>query len=373
MRYRRMPIEIESPEELGYDAIANNLSESSFSDRTLGDYEIEIDAAALLLQYGDHLGAPALREQVASEAESLGPRDVIVTAGAAAALFIVTTALLEAGDHAVVASPNYATNLETPRAIGAELEQIELRFEDGWALDLDRLEASLRPQTRLVSLTYPHNPTGAMIDRATLEELVEVVEHHGEARLLVDETYRELAYSQPLPPVAALSERAISVSSMSKTYGLPGLRIGWLACRDRELAETLLAAKEQIMICGATIDEEIAARVLAERDRILPPIRAKIEAHLAIVRSWIGAQDLFEWVEPAAGVVGFVRARSAHAFDADRFYATLLADHGTYVGPGHWFGQERRSFRLGFAWPETGELERGLAGLSAAGATATAG
>ena len=205
-----------------------------------------------------------------------------------------------------------------------------------------------------------------MIDAATLGALVEIVERHGEACLLVDETYRELAYDEPLPPVASLSERAIGVSSMSKTYGLPGLRIGWLACRDRELSETLLAAKEQIMICGATIDEEIAGRVLAERERILPPIRDKVARHLAIVRDWIGAQDVFEWVEPAAGVVGFVRVRAEREFDADAFYDRLLSEHGTYVGPGHWFGQDRRGFRLGFAWPETDELERGLAGLSAA-------
>ncbi len=361
-----MPIEIESPEELGYDAIANNLSESSFSDRTLADYGIDVDVSALLLQYGDHLGSPALREQVAADGEALAVGDVIVTAGAAAALFATATALLSAGDHALIATPNYATNLETPRAIGADLEPLELRFEDGWALDLDRLEASLRPTTRLVSVTYPHNPTGAMIDAATLDALVEIVERHGEARLLVDETYRELAYGDPLPPVASLSERAIGISSMSKTYGLPGLRIGWLACRDSELAETLLAAKEQIMICGATIDEEIAGRVLAERERILPPIRAKVARHLEIVREWIASQEVFEWVEPAAGVVGFVRVRAEHEFDVDRFYGSLLAEHGTYVGPGHWFGQDRRSFRLGFAWPETAELERGLAGLTAA-------
>jgi aspartate/methionine/tyrosine aminotransferase len=210
-----------------------------------------------------------------------------------------------------------------------------------------------------------------MIDRPTLEALVEIVDRHGGARLLVDETYRELTYGEALPPVASLSDRAIGVSSMSKTYGLPGLRIGWLACRDAELSETLLAAKEQIVICGATIDEEIAARVLESRARILPPIREKVARHLAIVRDWIGAQDVFEWVEPNAGVVGFVRVRAEHELDADRFYDTLLADHGTYVGPGHWFGQDRRSFRLGFAWPETDELGRGLTGLSAAAATAT--
>jgi aspartate/methionine/tyrosine aminotransferase len=368
VRYRRLPIEIESPEELGYDAIANNLSESSFSDRTLGDYGIDVDPSELLLQYGDHLGAPALREQVAADADALDPGDVIVTAGAAPALFIVATALLEEGDHALVASPNYATNLETPRVIGADLELLELSFENGWTLDLDELEARLRPETRLVSLTYPHNPTGAMIDAETLASAVAIVERHGNARLLIDETYRELSYGDPLPPVASLSERAIGISSMSKTYGLPGLRIGWLTCRDRELAETLLAAKEQILICGATIDEEVAGRVLIERERILPPIRSKIDRHLGLVRDWMAGQDIFEWVEPAAGVVGFVRVRAEHSFDADRFYDSLLADHGTYVGPGHWFGQDRRAFRLGFAWPETDELERGLTGLSAAAA-----
>jgi aspartate/methionine/tyrosine aminotransferase len=364
--YRRMPIEIESPEELGYDAIANNLSESSFSDMRLSDYGIDADVSELVLQYGDHLGSPALRELIAADGPPVRPDDVIVTAGAAAALFITATALLGPGEHAVIASPNYATNLETPLAIGAQVERLELRFEERWEIDVEQLEASLRPETCLVSLTYPHNPTGAMIDPHTLESIVAIVERHGSARLLVDETYRELAYGEPLPPVASLSPRAIGISSMSKTYGLPGLRIGWLACRDRELAQTLLAAKEQILICGATVDEELARRVLARREQILPAIREKVDRHLAIVRDWIADQDIFEWVEPSAGVVGFVRFRSAAEVDPDRFYDSLLAEHGTYVGPGHWFGQDRHSFRLGFAWPQTDELERGLAGLTAA-------
>ena len=363
MRYRRMPIEIESPEELGYDAITNNLSESSFSDMRLADYGIESDVGDLLLQYGDHRGHSGLRELIAAAGPPLRPGDVIVTAGAAAALFAVSTALLGEGDHALIESPNYATNLETPLALGADLEPVELRFEDNWALDVDRVAAALRPQTRLVSLTYPHNPTGAMIDPATLTAVVKLVERHGAARLLVDETYRDLSYGEALPMAASLSERAISVGSMSKTFGLPGLRIGWLACRDPELLETLLAAKEQILICGSTVDEEMAFRVLCERERILASVRDQVGRHLAVVRDWIGSQQTFEWVEPAAGVVGFPRPRPGVDLDPDRFYQSLLAEHGTYVGPGHWFGQPRTSFRLGFAWPRTDELERGLAGL----------
>lgn len=363
-----MPIEIESPEQLGYDAIANNLSESSFSDMRLADYGIDGDVSGLVLQYGDHLGLPRLREQIAADGPPLTPDDVLVTAGAAPALFVIATALLGEGDHALIEEPNYATNLETPRALGAAVETLDLRFDESWELDLDRLESALRPETKLVSLTYPHNPTGAMIDRPTLERAVEIVERHGTARLLVDETYRELAYGEPLPIAASLSERALSVSSMSKTYGLPGLRIGWIVCRDRELAETLLAAKEQILICGAAIDEELAARALEARPRILPAIREKIDRHLGIVRDWIGSQEVYEWIEPRAGVVCMPRFREGVEIDVDRFYVDLLTEHGTYVGPGHWFGQPRRSFRLGFAWPETGELERGLAGLVAAAA-----
>ena len=361
MKFRRMPIEIESPEQLGYDTIANNLSESSFSDMRLTDHGIDSDVGDLLLQYGDHLGLPRLREQVAGDAFS--PDDVLVTAGAAPALFIVASALVQPGDHIVVLRPNYATNLETPRAIGADVEYLDLSFDDGWALDPQRIADALRPDTRLVSLTYPHNPTGAMLERAELERIVEIVEAHPTARLLLDETYRELAYGDPLPQVTSLSERALGVSSMSKVFGMPGLRIGWVSCRDAELQETLLAAKEQILLAGATIDEELAARVLEARPRLLPVIREKVERHLAIVRDWIAAQETFEWVEPRAGVVGFLRFRDGVEVDSDEFYESLLRDHGTYVGPGHWFDQDRRGFRLGFAWPETSELERGLDGL----------
>ena len=370
MRYRRTAIEIEAPESLGYDAIANNLAESSFADMSLDEHGIDTEVGDLLLQYGDHRGIPALREQIASDSDAVDPDQILVTAGAAPALFIVASALLESGDHVLVQEPNYATNLETPRSLAADVEAIPIRFEDDWALDLERVEAMLRPDTRLISVTYPHNPTGAMIGAETLLRLVGIVEAHPMARLLVDETYRELAYGDPLPVAAGLSPRVISVSSMSKTYGLPGLRMGWLINRDHELDETLLAAKEQILICGSTIDETMAARILAARARILPPVRETIARHLGIVRDWIGSQDVFEWVEPQAGVVGMPRFRDPESVDLDRFYRDLLAEHGTYVGPGHWFDQERSCFRLGFGWPPTEELRRGLDALLGAAAGA---
>jgi aspartate/methionine/tyrosine aminotransferase len=372
-----MPIEIESPEQLGYDTITNNLSESSVSDRRLADLGIDLGSNGrlaldeLLLCYGDHLGDPLLREAIAEQGDELSADDVIVTPGAAAALFATATSLLEPGDHAVVVRTNYATNLETPRALGAELDIVDLAYDDAWQLDPMRVASRVRPGvTRLISVTCPHNPTGTVFDLELLRALVETTERSG-AVLLVDETYRDLTHGSPLPMAATLSPRAISVASMSKAYGLPGLRVGWAVCRDPQLAEMLLAAKEQMVICGATIDEAIAARVLADRARIRPPILDDVRARLGIVRAWIRDQDIFEWVEPSGGVVGLVRFAPDIAVDTDRFYEMLLKEHGTYVGPGHWFEVDDRHFRLGFGWPSESELRAGLAACSAAAAMAT--
>lgn len=366
MRYRRMPIEVESPEQLGYSTITNNLSESSVSDRRLSDLDLDLDLDSLLLCYGDHLGDPLLRSAIAAQGAGLAADDVIVTPGAAAALFCAATAILSPGDHLVVVRTNYATNLETPRALDADVDIVDLRYEDRWALDIDELRSRVQAgRTKMISVTCPHNPTGTMLELAGLQRLVDLAESSG-AVLLVDETYRDLTHGQQLPMAAAMSSRAISVSSMSKAYGLPGLRIGWAITTDPARREMLLAAKEQMVICGATIDEHIAGRVLAERDRILPLIRREVRERAAVVQGWLEAQSTFEWVPPSGGVVGLVRFRPGAAVDTSAFYHHLLSDHGTYVGAGHWFEVSDRYFRLGFGWPALAELQHGLAGLTAA-------
>ncbi len=370
MRYRRMPIEIESPEQLGYATITNNLSESSTSDRRLSDLGLDLNLDDLLLCYGDHLGDPFLREQLASQS-GVGPDDVLVTPGAATALFCTATALLEPGDHMVVMRSNYATNLETPRAIGAELDIVDLRYEDGWALDVGEVRRRVRPgRTKLISVTVPHNPTGTMMTEADLRELVAIGEASG-AVLLVDETYADLTHGERLPVAATLSPRAISIASMSKAYGLPGLRVGWALNTDPELQETLLAAKEQVVICGPTLEEHIAGQVLADRERIVGPVLDEVRQRVDLVSNWVERQELFEWVRPTGGVVGLVRFEDSVNVDADRFHRVLLEEHGTYVGRGHWFELEDSYFRLGYGWPTAAELEAGLEALTAAGEQVT--
>ncbi len=363
MRYRRMPIEAESPEEFGYDRIRCNLAESSVSDASLA--LLGTDLGDLVLQYGDHRGLPALREHIAGDGEGLHPDDVLVTTGAAGALFLIATTLLQEEDHLVVVRPNYATNIETPRAIGAAISYVDLDFEDGWRIDPQRLAEAVTDRTRLVSITVPHNPTGRGMEEADLRAIVADCEARG-IRLLVDETYREMTFGGPLPVAASISDVAISVSSLSKTYGLPGIRIGWLASRDRDLVERLLAAKEQVSITGSIVDETIALRARRVRDAWLPGIMAGIGEGLAIVRDWVTAEDLIEWVEPDGGVVCFPRIRPEADVDAEAFHRILLDDHATVVGPGHWFERPDTYMRIGYGWPTKERLIEGLVNVSTA-------
>lgn len=363
MKYRRMPIEIESPEQFGYDNIRCNLTESSVTDMRID--ELDLDLRGLVLAYTDHLGKPELRHLLAAEATGLRSADVLVTQSAAAALFIVSTSLLDENSRLVVMRPNYATNIETPRAIGCAVDFLDLRFEDGFRFDIDRLAALIRPETKLISLTTPHNPTGVTLSQADLEAAIALAESHG-CYLLVDETYREMAFAGPTPLVASLSPKCISVASLSKSYGLPGIRIGWIMTRDPALQELFLAAKEQIFICNSIVDEEIAFRVLTQKARILPPILARNRGRFETVKAWMGRQTRMDWVEPRGGVVCFPRIRPDSGVDVEAFYHILNGKYGTFTGPGHWFEQDRRFMRVGYGWPKEEELTEGLENITKA-------
>jgi aspartate/methionine/tyrosine aminotransferase len=363
LRYVRMPIEVESPEEYGYARIRYNLSESSVADRKLSDLGLTIPDLTLL--YTEHRGAQRLRELVAQDAPGLTADDVLVTNGAAGALFIIATALLSRDDHLVVIRPNYATNLETPRAIGCQISLIDLAFEEGFRVDLDRVAAAITPRTRIISITNPHNPTGVMLTADEQRQLADLAAARG-CLLLVDETYRDLSFDGPLPLAASLGPHVISVSSLSKAYGVPGIRIGWLISSDPKLQELFLAAKEQISICGSVLDEFVAQAVMEQRGAILPPVLAEMRARLATISDWMATEDRLEWVRPSGGVVCFPRMTADPPGGVEAFYTRLLEDQGAYVGPGHWFEMPDRHFRLGYGWPTAEELADGLKAISAA-------
>ena len=302
MRYRRMPIEVESPEEYGYGNIRYNLSESSIADQSLASFDVALPDLVLL--YGEHRGNASLRELVAADDPNLSVNDVLICGGAAGALFIVATSLLGRDDHLVVVRPNYATNLETPRAIGCDITFIDLAFEEAFVLDPGRIESAITPSTKLVSITCPHNPTGASISEADMRRIVEITAQRG-VLLLVDETYRELALTPPLPIAATMGKHVISVSSLSKAYGVPGIRVGWIVNRDTALQEIFLAAKEQISICGSVINEWVAEEILRKKYDFLTTTLAEWRRRLDRIEQWISGDELLEWVRPAGGVVCF--------------------------------------------------------------------
>ena len=154
--------------------------------------------------------------------------------------------------------------------------------------------------------------------------------------------------------------------SLSKAYGVPGIRAGWLITRNKRLQEQFLAAKEQISICGSVIDEWIALQILENRDRLLMPTLAEMAERRALVTRWLDEEQLLECVRPSGGVVCMPRMRREPPGGLDAFYKRLLAEHGTYVGPGHWFELPDTHFRLGYGWPTRAELERGFEGISKA-------
>ncbi len=359
MDYRRMPIEIESPEEMGYSTIRYNLAESSVRDLPFN--ELNIDLSNIVLAYPEHRGSVPLRSLILENSTDFTIDDVLVTTGAAMALFMISTTLLSKNDHIVVIRPNYATNLETPRAIGCEMTVVDLDFNQNFDLDTEGVLRAIKSNTKLISLTNPHNPTGKLYAPETIKVIIEIAEAKG-CYVLVDETYRDLNFQTPLLPyTASLSEKVISVCSLSKAFGAPGIRIGWLICRDKALINTLLAAKEQMILGNAIIEEAIAEHLLAQKTTFLAPIHAHIRENFSFMKSWMSEQSYLEWVEPQAGVVSFPRLKEGFTYDSfSDFQNTLYHDYQTVVGYGHWFEQSERYFRIGFGYPSKEDLKQGL-------------
>jgi aspartate/methionine/tyrosine aminotransferase len=298
------------------------------------------ELAALPLGYTPTWGSDALREAIAATYEAVDPDDVLVFAGAEEAMFWAMQELVGPGGHAVVTVPNYQSMESVTLATGAAVSGLPLRPEDGWALDLDALHALLRPETRLVAVNFPNNPTGALPDPDTWAALVAMCEERG-IRLFSDEVYRGLESegSQPLPQAADRSPTALSMGVMSKAYGLPGLRIGWLACRDRAVLERLETRKHYTTICNAGPSELIATYALRSGAQITARNRALIARNLPVFDAFFAAHaDLFAWERPQAGCVCFPRYLGSDGVEA--FCRDLVEQAGVVLLPASIYASE---------------------------------
>lgn len=288
---------------------------------------------ALPLVYQPTWGGPALRAAIATLYDSCGPDEVLAFAGAEEALFWTLMELVTERDHAIVTVPNYQSMEEVVRATGASLTGLPLRYDGGWTFDLEDLEKTLRPNTRLIAVNFPNNPTGFSPDRDVFEALVRLCDERG-IWLFSDEVYRglELEAHRRLPQAADLSERGISLNVMSKSFGLPGLRIGWVACRDRSMLSRLERRKHYTSICNAAPSEALAVIALNNRDEIWKKNRQIISDNLlafdAFFAKW---SDLFEWYHPDGGCVAFPRYLGDD--DCDSFCGELLHREGVLLLP----------------------------------------
>lgn len=262
----------------------------------------------LRLAYTESQGHPLLREAVAGLYRGLGADDVL-TVVPEEGIFLLMHAALEPGDHVVCVAPAYQSLHEVAHSIGCEVSRWLPHEERGWEFDPADLERLMRENTRMVVVNFPHNPTGALPGRPELEAIVELADRHG-AIVLSDEMYRflEAEPRSTLPSGCELSPRAVTLGGLSKSFGLPGLRTGWLATRNRELVAAMCVLKDYTTICAAAPSEVLAIIALANREEIVGRQRARVRRNLGICADFVArSSGRFTWHPPAGGSVCFPR------------------------------------------------------------------
>ncbi|MAE60862.1 MAG: dipeptidase [Planctomycetaceae bacterium] len=343
MWFQRMTLEVwfdKYQYEVDYD-----IGESAVKYMTFD--QLGVDLAGLPLRYGYHEGRPDLRELLAHDYPGFTGENVIVTSGGSEANFAIMSALCKPGDHVIVEHPNYASMYEVPRSLGCNVELFHLEYDNAFKPDIDKLQSMITPETKIVSLTHPNNPTGSMVTEGELRRIIEIIENNN-TYLLFDETYREMCFDFMLPPASILSPRVISLSSMSKCYGIPGIRLGWAATQDKQLLAQLLAIREQISITNNVMSEAIALKVLADKEKFLANARRQIKTNRDYVDQWMAARDDFEWIFPEAGVVGFPRLKKTTGVDPEDLIVSIVENYRTFTIPGRCFESDNHHFRLGF-------------------------
>ena len=299
------------------------------------------------LGYTESPGSPSLRAAIGRIHSSVGPEDILVTSGAEEAIFLFMHAALAPGDHLVVHQPCYQSLVDVARSIGCEVTGWQAREESAWELDPDDLPRLVRPSTRAIVLNVPHNPTGFLMGRDAFLRTLECAEARG-LLLFSDEVYRglERAPGDRLPPACDVSPSAVSLGVMSKTYGLPGLRIGWIATRNAGLKARMAELKDYTTICASAPSEFLAEVALRHAETLVTRNRGIIDANLGLLDAFFRRRaHVFSWHRPKAGPIAFPRFLRG---DAEGFCRDLVESNGVLLAPGVLFGGPGSHFRIGF-------------------------
>jgi len=298
------------------------------------------------LGYTESQGDPKLRQAICGLYKTIQPEHVLVHAGAEEAIFLFMHAMLESGDHIIVHSPGYQSLTEVARAIGCDVSLWVAREENNWALDFDELHYLIRPTTKLIVVNTPHNPTGCLMPRADFDSLHRFVRENN-LLLFSDEVYRESEYDPAarLPAACDQGEYAVSLGVTSKTYGLAGLRIGWIATRNQDIYARMAALKDYTTICNSAPSEFLAALALRHRQKLIDRNLGIIQHNLSIVDDLFARHsNLFAWIRPQAGSMGFPRLLKG---DVEDFCDSLVKRSGILLLPGSMYDDAHNHFRLG--------------------------
>lgn len=362
---RIAPFEMERWQSLWENRVRHNLSESGVAPFTLAEL-IRIcgyDPSGTILGYGHTEGSPLLRERIAALYPGATADDVLVTSGSAEANFVACWTLIEPGDRVVIVSPTYGQTPGLAEGLGAEVTELRLIEELGWQPAPGAAAEAIRPGTKLVVVTNPNNPTGAVLASSAIHEIVQAADTAG-AWILADEVYAGAELAGPeTPTLFGRAGKVVATASLSKAYGLPGLRIGWLVA-DRVWRDEMWARKDYTTIAPSVLCDGLAAAALETdvRADILARSRGILVHHLSVLEAWVERhEDVLRFRAPDAGAIALIgyHLSAGSAELAER----LRVEHETLLVPGSQFGREG-FFRIGFGYSEE-HLRGGLKALSA--------
>jgi aspartate/methionine/tyrosine aminotransferase len=299
------------------------------------------------LGYTESQGSPSLQAEICNLYENIQPEQVLVHTGAEEAIFLFMNAVLDASDQVIVHWPCYQSLFEVARSIGSQVTLWKAREEDGWSLDPDELRQHIRPNTKAVVINTPHNPTGYLMPREVFHEVAEICRDKG-IILFSDEVYRESEYrlEERLPAACDLGDLTVSLGVMSKTYGLAGLRIGWIATRNADIYQRMAALKDYTTICNSAPSEFLAELALRHRQKLVTRNLKIISANLVLLNKFFDRHpDRFSWQRPKAGAIGFPRLIGD---DVGKFCKDLVEKTGVLLLPGTLYDDQGNHLRIGF-------------------------
>ena len=302
----------------------------------------------LSLGYTESAGHPLLRREIAQIYKGVDPAEVLTFAGGEEAIFVLMNTLLRAGDHAIVTWPSYQSLYTIAQTIGAEVTLLPLEQRANWELDIEKLRRALKPNTRLIVVNFPHNPTGALPDHETFAAIVEVAKD-ADTYLFSDEAYRLLEYDPAdiLPSAVECYAKGIALGIMSKSFALAGLRIGWLASHDADFLRRAASFKDFVTICNSAPSEILALIALRAKEAVLARNRGIIARNLVqLDRFFAKWSDVFEWIRPQAGSIAFPRLHTG--LPVEQFASELVEREGVLLLPGTVYDYPGDHFRIGF-------------------------